>query len=102
MPFAVPDVDQCALTIDVFHLQQTEFITAHAGAIEGCQDGPVLQIPGRIQNPGDLFGTENGRQRSATAGAAWAVESLRQTSAAAEFAHTGSEAQRGLRESPTN
>ena len=59
---AYTDVDHHAPAVDIVDFEVPQFIAAHAGCIECGDNGPVLHVVGMVENAGNLFGAQYGRQ----------------------------------------
>jgi hypothetical protein len=55
-------VDHHAPAVDIVDFKVPQFIAAHAGCIECGDNGSVLHVVGMIENAGNLFGAQYGRQ----------------------------------------
>ena len=62
LALALPDMDQHEFFVDVDGFQLHQFGAAHAGGVEGHQDGAIQQVGGCLDQPGDFFRAEDGGQ----------------------------------------
>jgi hypothetical protein len=47
-------VDYHALAVDIANFEVSQFVAAQSSSVKGCDDRPMLQIRGVVENPGDL------------------------------------------------
>ena len=53
--------DDHVLVVDVGDLEKAAFVDAQGRRVERGDDGPMLEIAGPIQNPGDVIGADDVR-----------------------------------------
>ena len=54
--------DDHVLVVDVGDLEKAAFVDAQGRRVERGDDGPMLEIAGPIQNPGDVIGADDVRE----------------------------------------
>src|SRR5215472_12697591 len=62
--FPLLNADHHAPAIDIIRPQTTQFGPAHAGGIQGHEQSAVIEIAGRLNQAGYLFGTEDSGESS--------------------------------------
>jgi len=65
---ALADVDHHASAVDVLRLQAADLRAAHAGGVEGHEDGAVVEVGGMFDESRGLLGAEHGRQGAGSLG----------------------------------